>query len=226
MLGSVLLSVMALLLPASPASAASEQRCYSYDDPPATHGPALHGDIDGDERSDAVRTRAKWLDEQHCRAFLVVRTAEDTLRAEVTSEFALYAPPRLAGLIRLDRRRGLEIALIPVVGASTWRIAVYALRAGRLVPLEGALFAHGGSVGNLTGVDCVRKRGSAVVSTSATYGPGRKYRVVRRFYALHSHTFVLKFTERYRVPYGDDVFVQFPELGDNIHPFPSCTVVR
>ena len=218
MLGSLVLSVAALALPAPSV-------CFPTDEKRAARGPTLRGDIDGDGRTDVVWTEAEWLDARHCRALLVVRVDDGIFRTPVASETGLFAPPDLAGLVRLDRRPGLEIALVPWIGASTTFVNVYALRAHRLVRLEGPLFGHGGSVMTRSGVDCARLRGALVVSTGASFlATRRRYRVVRRFYALHGDAFALKFKERYRV--REAGLLRFPELADEIQPFPSCTAVR
>ena len=221
MLGPLVLSVAALALPAPSV-------CFSTDETRAARGPTLQGDIDGDGRTDVVWTEAEWLDARHCRASLHVETAKETFAVAVEPPWedgGLFAPPDLAGLVRLDRRPGLEIALVPWMGASTTFATVYALRAHRLVRLEGPLFGYGGSVMNRSGVDCARLRGALVVSTGASFLPTRRrYRVVRRFYALHGDAFALKFKERYRVREGG--LLRFPELADEIQPFPSCTAVR
>lgn len=219
MLASVLLSVAALSLP--PATP-----CYSGNDPRETKGPTLHGDVDGDGRSDAIWTEAEWLDRWQCRASLHVRTAKETFVVPVEAQWeggGVLAPPGLAGLVRLDRRPGLEIALVPNLGASTTLVTVYALRAHGLVRLEGPLFGHGGSVMNRSGVDCDRGRGALAVSTGASYRTAtRRYAVVRRFYALRAGAFALRYTERYRV--RENGLLRFPELANEAQPFPSCTV--
>lgn len=220
MLGPLILSAAALSLP--PATP-----CYSVDDPIRTRGPTLHGDVDGDGQADTVWTRADWVGRLRCRASLHVRTAEGTFTLAVeppSEDGGLLSPPGLAGLVRLDRRPGLEIALVPWMGASTTFVNVYALRARGPVLLKSPLFGHGGSVGNRSGVDCIRKRGAIVAATGASYARRGRYRVERRFYGLRGDMFVLKFTERYRVSdYGG--LSRFPELANELQPFPSCTVV-
>jgi hypothetical protein len=220
MLVSLLLTVAALSLP--PATP-----CISYEDPPRTKGPSLEGDVDSDGRADTVWTRARWVSGARCRASLHVRTAVGDLAVAVqpaSQGGSVLAPPGLAGLARVDRRPGLEVALVPWEGASTTFVVVYALRAGRLVRLKSPLFGHGGSVANRSGVDCVRKRGALVVSSSASYVSGGSYRVVRRFFGLRRDAFVLKSTDRFRVP-DYEALAGFPELANASQPFPSCTIV-
>jgi hypothetical protein len=85
----------------------------------------------------------------------------------------LAAPPGLAGLVSLDRKRGLEIAVVIQVGASTTFVQVFSLRGRRLVGLDGPFLGQGGSVSHRSGVDCARKRGAILVSTQASLGPRR-----------------------------------------------------
>ena len=216
MLGTLLVALVAVAAPATP--------CYSLDGSMSVRGPTLVGDVDGDGAPDTVRTEAEWVDAQTCRAGLVVETAHGVYRAAVLSDGPLAAPPGLAGLVRLDRRPGLEVALVTWEGASTTFIQVFTLKRRQLALLDGPLLGHGGSVTHRSGVDCARRRGTILVSSQAALGPrGARYRVVRRFFALVSGSLVERpaLTERYRL--REPGLGRFREFADQVHAFPSCT---
>jgi hypothetical protein len=225
---SLTLATVALVLTAwaqVPASAIEPVRCYPADEVFPDQVRLLTGDVDGDGVADTVRTRARWTDDDHCRARLAADVGTSVLRLGIDPATGIMiAPPGLAGLVDLDRRRGLEPAVVVWRGASTGFVQVYGVRAGDLRPLADRAFEYAGSIVHPAGVDCVRTRGAVLVSSSAEYdlADGR-YHVVRRFYAFRAGTLerVPRLTERVAVRLSG--LGRFPELG--AAPFPSCTVV-
>jgi hypothetical protein len=184
----------------------------------------LRGHVDGDRRIDTVSTSADWVDSESCQASLVVKTARRTYRQEVGNDLGiLIAPPPIAALVPLDRRRGLEIAVQVWQGASTGFVELYGIRGARLVRLDQHPFAFSGSLTHQEGLDCTRRHGALLVAGSAAiHGDG--YAVGRRFYAMRAGELRLlpRLTEYLLV--GLEDLGRFPEISDV--PFPRCAVIR
>jgi hypothetical protein len=157
---------------------------------------------------------------------VIADTGTRVLRLEIdASTGIMIAPPGLAGLVDLDGRPGLELAVVIWRGASTGFLQLYGVRAGTLAALAGGSFEYAGSIVHLSGVDCVRNRGAVLVSSSAEYGlDDDRYDVERRFYAFRSGSLqpVPALTERVSV--RPSRLARYPELASPA-PFPSCTVV-
>jgi hypothetical protein len=187
----------------------------------------LRGDVDGDRRPDLVTTQARWLTGNTCRARLVVDTERDVFERRVDPlSGVLIAPPGLAALVRLDRRPGLEIAVVIWRGASTAFLDVYGVRGNRLTRVSADAFPYAGSVVNRSGVGCARKRGALLVASEAAFKlDDERYHVGRVFYGLRAGDLrpFPSLTERSRVRYDD--LGRFPELASEA-PFPSCTLVE
>lgn len=211
---------------AAPAAGVDPVRCYAAAEVFPDEVRTLIGDVDGDRMPDTVRTRASWSDDETCRARLIADTGTIVLRRGIDpSTGIMIAPPGLAGLVDLDGRPGLELAVVIWRGASTGFLQLYGVRAGTLSALASESFEYAGSIVHLSGVDCVRNRGALLVSSSAEYGlDDGRYDVERTFYALHGGSLqpVPALTERVSVrPSG---LARYPELATPA-PFPSCTAV-
>jgi hypothetical protein len=223
-----LAALILLVLVASPLPTQATQaiRCFPIEDFfSVSHGPALVGDVDGDRRPDRVRTRARWTDDQRCRAWLIVKTDDRTYRLQIDpTPGLLVAPPPLAALVRLQHRHGLAIALIPWKGASTKFVDLFAIHHRRLIRLNSSLLGYAGSVVNRAGVDCAARRGAVMVASEAEFRIGdNRYHVTRVFFGLRAGllTPLPRLTERARVRFAE--LGRFPELNQYV-PFPSCTV--
>lgn len=220
--------VIPLLIAGSAVTAVGVEpvRCYDADEVFPDEVRALTGDVDGHGAPDAVRTRARWADPATCRARLIVDTGRRVLRTEIEpSTGIMIGPPGLAGLVELDHRPGLEIAVVIWRGASTGFLLLYGVHAGALVPLASGSFEYAGSVVHLTGVDCVPNRGAVLVSSTADYDvEDGRYDVVRTFYASRAGSLrpVPALTEHRSV--RPSRLGRYPELASPA-PFPSCTVV-
>jgi hypothetical protein len=202
--------------------------CWNLDLKKHERSPTVEGPVDGDRHPDTIVAEVDWLDRRTCRVELVVSTRKGTFRTPVEAApgGTLLAPPGLLGLVELDRRRGAEIVLLVEAGASTGLVRVYGLQGRSLAALSPVLFGYAGSVMNRSGVDCTRKRGAVLVSSSATFADAsRRYRVVRSFYGLRAGQLrpLPALTERRSV--RERGLARFPELARDA-PFPSCTVVR
>jgi hypothetical protein len=221
------LAMLTLLL-ASPVPTQATQaiRCFPIEDFfSVSRGPTLVGDVDGDRRPDRVRTRARWTDDQRCRAWLIVTTDDRTYRLQIDpTPGLLIAPPPLAALVRLAHRPGLAVALIPWKGASTKFVDLFGIHQRRLTRLNSSLLGYAGSVVNRAGVDCASKRGAVMVASEAEFRiDDNRYHVTRTFFGLRAGLLapLPRLTERVRVRFAG--LGRFPELGQYV-PFPSCTV--
>jgi hypothetical protein len=223
----IVVTALAVVLAPLPGRAATEApRCFAKSVWFPDAVTRLRGDVDGDGRSDLVRTKAHWLSDQTCRARLIVETARRALARRIDALTGLMiAPPGLAGLVNLDRRPGLEIATVVWQGASTGFVHVYGLRGAGLVKVNRETFDYAGSLVHLDGVDCVRKGPALVVDSGAIYRlSDNRYHVTRTFLGLRGGVLqpLPRLTEHHRV--GVAGLNRFPELAA-MRPFPSCTVV-
>lgn len=152
----------------------------------------LRGDVDGDGRTETVWLAIDDQAEAGCQVFLAVGSGSVVRTTPVVQpELNLtLSPPSLVGLVPVDSEPGLEVVVDLVTGASTRFAGLFAVRGTdlRRIDFDGPgsvasdLFAYGGSVTHLDGVDCARPRGTLVV-TSATPRADR-YAVVRRYYRV------------------------------------------
>jgi hypothetical protein len=225
--GMILAAIMAAVAGVPGAVSATPAQCFHSLDIFPDVVTRLRGDVDGDRRADTVLTRARWIDDSTCTAQLVVRTDRETFKRAIDPiSGSMIAPPGLTGLIKLDRRPGLEIGVVVWLGASTGFMDVYALRGGTgLVRLSSEPFDYAGSLVQRSGVDCARTHGSLVVSSHAVFRlVDNRYHVTRDFYADHGSRLVLRpaLQERARVRFMQ--LNRFPEFASAV-PFPSCTVV-
>jgi hypothetical protein len=135
-------------------------------------------------------------------------------------------PPALAALVHLRPGHRLDITVIVWLGASTGFLDVYGIRSGHLRRLSPQAFGYAGSIGERSGIDCVRQHGARLVASWASIDrTGRRYVVERDFYGVRGGSLrrLQRLTERFRLPV--DALGRFRELAALV-PFPSCTVVR
>jgi hypothetical protein len=207
----------------APSGAAS---CQSARDFGVRWTTSLRGDVDGDGIADRVGSRARWLADGRCRAWLVVATAEDRFSTPIDPLYGtLIKPPGLAGLIALRPGHRLDVAVVVWLGASTGFLDVYGIAGHRLVRLSTSTFEYAGSVVNRAGVDCAAKKGSRLVASFATWDDtDRRYDVERIFYATRAGRLaeLPRLTERHVATIGG--LARYPELAAQA-PFPSCTAV-
>ena len=191
------------------------------------------GDVDGDGSDDEVYVA---VDRRPgvpatCRAWLVVellpgRLVTPIVQREMTLELNL---PRINTLADIDGRRGHDIVVDVLAGASTGFVAIFAHLDADLVRLQSParlsgledVFAYGGSVGHVDGVDCAGPPGRVVSSFAVPHGSGsRRYRVTRRFLVVDGAAFSTDdgSTERRVLSLGR--LRRLPEFGSV--PFPSC----
>jgi hypothetical protein len=222
---TVALLLVSLAIPS--ASARSEMFCAPTSDFFPEADTVLHGDIDGDGTTDSASTHARITPDGSCRARLIVETDRRVYRTTIAPLTGLLlVPPALAGLIRIRPGHRLDVAVIVWVGASTGFLDVYALHGQRLRRLSLQAHAYAGSIGQRSGVDCVRQHGARLVASWASINrTGSRYVVERDFYGVRGGSLrpLSRLTERFRLPV--DAIGRFPEFAALV-PFPSCTVVR
>lgn len=187
---------------------------------------SLSGDVDGDGSDDEVRLASDEGGEEGCREFVIADTGDVVHALPIEQEGMAFVLnlPQLRGLADIDGRPGAEIVVDLVAGASTQFAGAFTMGGGPLERVEIAensaagddLFAYGGSVGHLDGVDCVA--GGGVVVSSAV-PRGVRYLVERRVLVLDEGELRAIETERVRAPF-EDLRERFPELGGA--PFANC----
>jgi hypothetical protein len=192
---------------------------------------SLRGDVDGDGAADSVFIVTDSGAQTGCRALLVFDTGNRRLAvgADTNESNPALGTPRLSALVRIDEHGGLGVVVEVATGASTSFAGVFGVLGERAsafrqtVAAVGAqnLFAYGGSVGHLSGVDCLED--GAVIASEATPAPGGDpgtYRVVRRVLALKDGSFrlVSRLTKSVRAPVAS--LDRWPELVSP--PFASC----
>jgi hypothetical protein len=163
-----------------------------------------------------------------CRALLIVRSGDETVATSIDRddlEFALGLPVPV-GLRQIDGRGGSEVIVDLAAGAATVFAGVFGLGDGgwEQIRVEGSqeptvdLFAHGGGVGQLSGVDCAAD-GSVLISTAVP--DGRRYLVERFTYEFEGRTLVRDPAQDLtrKVTLGE-LPRRFPEFGGP--PFASC----
>jgi len=100
-------------------------------------------------------------------------------------------PPAISSLAAVDDRAGLDVVVDLEAGASTSFAGVFSFGGGSPARLGGPggsssvtrdLFAYGGSVGHLEGVDCAGEAGSGRIVVSTAVPRGDRYLVTRRFF--------------------------------------------
>lgn len=153
---------------------------------------SISGDVDGDGSSDHVGIALDRTAPEGCQAFLVADTASGVVGGSI-AEWSLTGglpQPRLHSVAQIDGSGGDEVVVDVEAGASTEFVSVFSDVDSSFVALTlpkeapGSpkdVFAYGGSVGHLDGVDCAPDGG--IVVSFATPS-GQSYRVVRHFYSV------------------------------------------
>jgi hypothetical protein len=196
-------------------------------DEAALRGP-LRGDVTGDGARDEVFVAVDEGAESGCRALLVLRSGGDTVATSIDGgdlDFALGLPAPV-GLKQIDGRAGSDVIVDLAAGATTVFAGVFGFGDGgwEQIRVEGSqppavdLFAHGGGVGQLSGVDCADD-GGVMISTAVP--AGRRYSVDRLTYEFDGRMLVRDpaqdVTEKVRLR---DLLRRFEEFGGP--PFASC----
>lgn len=195
----------------------------------------LTGDVDGDGHEDRVWMSTDPSAEAGCKSFLTVET-DDTAywaAADPSGTPRALQVPTLNSLSEINTEPGAEVVVNLETGASTQFVGVFTLtRAGlERVTVDGKgpgpfagelddLFAFGGSVGHLEGIDCTE---DGLVVMSAAFpegGTAETYSVERRFFHAARTTLILDkaLTERQKIDASK--VGNLPELGGS--PFLSC----
>lgn len=208
-------------------------------DPSLRRPGSLIGDVLGTGGTDHVFVADDPHGRANCRFFVVVSTGPRTLAAPVRTtglgspaSIAALGLPALQALVGIGPGPGLAIAVEVWRGASTAFASLYAVQGGKLVPLTTAgqppgslpnAFGYGGSVGNLSGVDCVGGRASGeIVSSTASSSDGQSYAMVRVTLRLTGSVFHQVGQQRLTVPAAN--LSQYREFAGV--PFPSCATAR
>lgn len=212
---------------APPASTGCPNERDLVADEAARRGP-LRGDVTGDGRNDEVFIAVDEGAETGCRALLILRFGTEVLAISIDGEnvelgLGLPAP---VGLKQVDGRGGSDVIIDLAAGAATLFAGVFSFADGSLeqIRIEGSqppavdLFAHGGSVGQLSGVDCGGD-GGVVISTAVP--EGRRYAVDRRAHEIDGVTLTRNPAEDQREKVRlKELPRRFPEFGGP--PFSSC----
>lgn len=167
----------------------------------------LMGDVDGDGNEDGVYIALDPEGVAGCRSFLVV----DAGRVVYTTPVDPSGTPRslqepsLHSLAEINREAGLEVVVNVESGASTQFVAAFTL-AERLEQMtvtgkgpgpfangsgQDDLFAFGGSVGHLEGVDCADNGMVHMVSAIPEGDTAEMYRVEHRFFLTGGSELIL-----------------------------------
>lgn len=183
---------------------------------------SLTGDVTGDGEPDSIVLHADEDGAPGCTAFLSIdgRWSAAIDQDGMVAEAGL---PSLMGLVQIDGRPGLDIVVRLLSGASTEFAGVFTVGSGQLERLQiddaagsGDLFAYGGGVTHLDGVDCDEE--GRVVIASAVSQDAEVYQVTRTIMELGGSALVpIEMTES-EVP-AEEVH-SLPELTGA--PFGSC----
>jgi Tol biopolymer transport system component len=170
-------------LPEPDEGSADEPRCLSEDDAalePSLRKPgSLRGDVDGDGNDDEVSVAIDPQADTPCRYFLVVATsgALTAARIEPTELGPTDEALALEALVPLDTEPGLEIVVDVWHEAATEFAAVFTMRDDIPVRMQieapqfpEDVFAYGGSLSGLSGVDCAEEPGDLLLGIAAPEG--------------------------------------------------------
>jgi hypothetical protein len=187
----------------------------------------LQGDVDGDGGEDSVYLAEDPGAAPECKLFVLVSTTQTTHQASIRHSEIFesgISQPRLNTVAQIDGRAGLEVVIDLISGASTVFAGVFTMGGGELVQVKsdtpgmavGDLFAYGGSVGHLDGVDC----SSTGVVASTAVARDDSYRVKRYFLVPREDELIVDrgLTEKAVIALED--LDRFPEFVRS--PFGSC----
>jgi hypothetical protein len=140
-------------------------------------------DVDGDGQADAAWIGVGRTRRIACRFFLAVRTARGTFTVrfgDPTVEAVNGPPPALAALAQIDGRRGREVVVEVVRGASMSSFALFGFHGGRLIRFRHAgrvpstlsqdVFLAGGPVTIGMGLECEPRRPGVLVQEALLSG--------------------------------------------------------
>ena len=189
---------------------------------------ALRGDVDGDGRPEVVWLAVDRRARAGCQVFLAAGSGAvvDSLPIVQPELNLALSPPALNALAAIDTEPGLEVVVDLVMGASTRFVGLFGMDSGALErfrfdgpgSLPPHLFAYGGSVAHLDGVDCAGSRGTIVMSSASA--TAERYAILRRFYRVPpgSLTLLPRRTEHHTVEAR--ALNRFSELASP--PFAGC----
>jgi len=193
----LLVAVAAALLAASPAPRCDGELAGYH-----VKGKALHGDVDGDGRTDRVTLRVDRRRPRACRHVVVARRIAAPVRPLPWPGTA----PRLLLLAEIDGRAGVE----PVVTLSPANVyrpgAVFAARRGKLVRLRlgrGHLFPLDDEFPTET--DCTGDPGEIEVITSQVAEDDSYWDVTRSRYRSRGRRFRRVSREHFQSPVGTEL---------------------
>jgi Tol biopolymer transport system component len=162
-----------------------EQRCLSEaeaaGDPSLRKPGSLRGDVDGDGLDDEVSVAIDpQSEEPTCRYFLVVHTAGGAVAARIDLTYLEGIDQELFGLQSLaevNDQPGLEVFVRVHSGVAMEFGQLYTMAGGTLTLMvstgpdsDNGLFAYGGSLSGLSGVDCAEEPGHLILGTAAPDG--------------------------------------------------------
>lgn len=181
-------------------------------------GPALKGDVDGDQASDSTRIykcRGHWS--------VVVDGTRGTVVADLSAQ-----RPRLGGLATIDAEPGLEV-VVETGSPKRGVVELYSERRGRLLHMtiqstDRPQFLFGGNAAIRHAVDCIGGPGSRRVVFAEAVRNGSDSIVTRYFYDVSGLQFLADLNPQGvfahdRLP-SSELEERFPEFG--VAPFGSC----
>ena len=190
----------------------------------------LRADVDGDGARDDIWLAHSARARRRCRVLVAADIGPDVLVAPVAvGDGAPTSPlglPSLRDALQIDARTGAEIVVDVTAGASTVFAAVFTAIEGRIEQIDargrGApardLFAYGGSVAHVHGVDCAA--GNVVVVSEAV-AVGQRYEVTRTFLRPDGAAWIVQHGRTRSRRVGPQRLVtRFSELGSP--PFLGC----
>lgn len=174
----------------SPAS-----RCLSEDEATADASlrkpGSLQGDVDGDGLEDEVFVAVDPQAEESCRYFLIVESSGGAKVIPITTSAFGPADDVVAveAMVELNDQPGLEIVVDVWHGAATEFAAVFTMVDRQPIRVDtasrrrvGYLFAYGGSLSALSGMDCTGKPGIIVVS--GAHAEGNEWFIERNYFSF------------------------------------------
>ena len=200
-------------------------------DSEAPTGGVVRGDVTGDGTPDEVWLALDPSAPRGCRALVVARSDEaiDLLSLGPRTIAPSPNPPAISSLAAVDDRAGLDVVVDIAAGASTSFAGVFSFGGGSPARLAGPggsssvtrdLFAYGGSVGHLEGVDCAGEAGSGRIVVSTAVPRGDRYLVTRRFFQTEDSKLRPLAELRQRLVVSPRRVGKMPGLVPS--PFPSC----
>lgn len=164
----------------------------------------LRGRIDADLHTDRVFIAIRPDSSISCRYAIVADLGRRIVTTPIIQRGIGDAPtqqrwatgtPTLKALALIDDRAGAEIVVTQWAGASTYFVAVYSVRRGKLMryrlgpdfqfPAPSTNLApYGGSLGEVDAINCAAGRSGGLVVASTATPHGNGFSIVRRYYRV------------------------------------------